>query len=138
MRAMLRWTALAALLTLAGCNDGGALEPVGGVVDPLLVGRWVLALMSVDGTADFDPATIGWEFRVELLDTGAFNYEEVWLGATDSGGGTWGTTGNRLMMRAGAYDWSGTYSVTATQFVIADVANYDGEGHTGRLTFNRL
>jgi hypothetical protein len=139
MKILFTYMLMLALVAVSGC-DGGSdkVAAVGGEADPALVGRWIMTLMSVDSGPDFSPATIEWDFQIELTDTGRFSYQEVWRGSTDSDSGTWGTTDNQLMMRTSYYDWSGTYAVEGNTFRFSNVPNYDGQGHLGSFTFTRM
>ena len=137
MRLLMACIAAGALLALAGCgggDDGGA----GGGGDPALVGSWRMTGMSVNNGPYFPPATIGWDVQVQLNADGSASATEVWQGSTESGGGGWSTTGNQLNLDVGSYNWTGPYTVSANQFTLTGVANYDGEGHTGGFVFSRL
>lgn len=138
MKTLVRYAIALLAVAVISCNGGGGGEPVGGIVDPALVGRWLLTQMSVDGSAFFSPLDIGWELRFDLRDDGGFSYTEVWQGDTDGGSGTWGATGDQLHLRAGFYDWAGRYEMMGATFRISDVPNYDREGHRGSFTFAPL
>ena len=74
---------LASMVGCGGGDDGGA--GVGG--DPALVGNWRMSTMSVNGSAFFAPATIGWDIQIQLNADGSASATEVWQGSTESGGG---------------------------------------------------
>jgi hypothetical protein len=140
---MKRWMQAAAgcmvvlgLAGLSGCGgDDGPGAGAGG--DPALVGNWRMVGMSVNGGTYFPPSTIGWDVQVQMNADGSASATEVWQGDTGSSGGGWSTSGNQLNLAAGSYNWTGTYTVSANQFNLTGVPNYDGEGHTGGFMFNR-
>lgn len=126
----------AALVGLAGCGgDDGGRSGTGG--DPALVGSWRMISMSVNGGGFFPPGTIGWDVKVKLNADGSASVTEVWQGDTESGRGGWSTTGNQLNLDVGSYDWTGPYTVSDSQFTLANVPDYDGEDHIGAFVFAR-
>ena len=129
-------TLVLVLAGLTGCggDDGGAAGTGG---DSALAGNWRMTSMSVNGSSFFPPAQIGWDVQFQLSEDGSVHATEVWQGKTESGGGDWSTTGNQLHIEAGGYDWLGPYTVSARQFTLSNVPNYDGEDDTGSFVFAR-
>jgi hypothetical protein len=140
---MNRWTKAAIgcarvliLIGLTGCG-GGDDGSAGTGGDPALVGNWRMTAMSVNGSGLFAPGTIGWDVQMQLDADGSATATEVWQGKTESSGGGWSAGGGQLHIAAGWYDWTGPYTVGASQFTLSSVPNYDGEGHTGSFVFAR-
>ena len=137
-----RKTAFGLVLAMAlggvgGCggDDGGGAGTGG---DPALVGHWRMSSMSVNNSGYFPPGEIGWDVQLQLNDDGSATATEVWQGKTESAGGGWSTSGNQLNVAVGWYNWTGPYTVSANQFTLSNVANYDDEGDTGSFIFTRM
>jgi hypothetical protein len=122
-------------LTVAACDGAGG--GTGGPVDAALVGGWRLVLMSVNSGGAFNPADIGWSVELDLRDDGSLGYREVWEGETSEEGGSWSAEGGSLDMNVGWATWAGPYGIAGSRFT-GTFPNYDGEGNTGTLTFERM